>query len=45
MALEKALSDAIGLKVTIDHRTNGTGELRIRYLNLEQLDDICRRLQ
>lgn len=45
VALEKALSDAIGLKVTIDHRANGTGELRIRYLNLEQLDDICRRLQ
>jgi len=45
IALEKALSDAIGLKVSIDHKTNGAGDLRIRYLNLEQLDDVCRRLQ
>ncbi len=45
VALERALSDAIGLKVTIDHRANGGGELRIRYLNLDQLDDVCRRLQ
>ncbi|MHA1559143.1 MAG: ParB/RepB/Spo0J family partition protein [Alphaproteobacteria bacterium] len=45
MALEKALSDAIGLKVSIDHGSNGAGDLRIRYLNLEQLDDVCRRLQ
>ena len=45
VALEKALSDATGLKVTIDHRSNGAGDLRIRYLDLDQLDDICRRLQ
>ncbi len=45
VALEKALSDAIGLRVTIDHRATGAGELRVRYLNLEQLDDLCRRLQ
>lgn len=45
VALEKALSDAIGLRVTIDHRSSGAGELRVRYLNLEQLDDLCRRLQ
>ncbi|BBF94574.1 ParB/RepB/Spo0J family partition protein [Blastochloris tepida] len=42
-ALEKQLSDALGLKVSIDHRGDG-GELRIRYRSLEQLDDVCRRL-
>ena len=45
IALEKALSDAIGLNVSIEHRVSGSGSLRIRYLNLEQLDDVCRRLQ
>lgn len=43
-ALEKALSDALGMIVTVDHRGSG-GELKIRYKSLEQLDDICRRLQ
>jgi ParB family chromosome partitioning protein len=45
VALEKALSDATGLKVVINHRSGGTGEIRIRYLSLEQLDDVCRRLK
>ncbi len=45
VALERALSDATGLKVTIDHRSNGTGEVKVRYLDLDQLDDVCRRLQ
>lgn len=44
MALEKLLSDAIGLGVVINHKGGG-GELRIRYSSLEQLDDLCRRLQ
>mgnify|MGYP002621564166 CR=1 FL=1 len=43
LALEKALSDATGLKVTISHGQKG-GELKIAYRTLEQLDDICRRL-
>ncbi|CUU43714.1 ParB/RepB/Spo0J family partition protein [Blastochloris viridis] len=43
LALEKRLSDALGLKVSVDHRGEG-GELRIRYRSLEQLDDVCRRL-
>lgn len=43
-ALERALSDALGLIVTIDHRDAG-GEVRIRYKTLEQLDEVCRRLQ
>lgn len=42
-ALEKALTDSIGLNVAIDHRGEG-GEMRITYRNLEQLDDLCRRL-
>ena len=44
LALQKTLSDVLGLKVTLDHRGEG-GELRIRYKSLEQLDDLCRRLQ
>ena len=43
LALEKALSDATGLKVTISHGQKG-GELKIAYKTLEQLDEICRRL-
>ncbi|MBY0363520.1 MAG: ParB/RepB/Spo0J family partition protein [Phreatobacter sp.] len=43
-ALEKTLSDALGMSVSIDHRGSG-GELRVRYRSLEQLEDICRRLQ
>jgi ParB family chromosome partitioning protein len=42
-ALEKRLSDLLGLVVQIDHRGSG-GELRIRYKSLEQLDGLCRRL-
>ncbi|MBN8993842.1 MAG: ParB/RepB/Spo0J family partition protein [Rhizobiales bacterium] len=43
-ALEKQLSDALGLAVAIDHKPDG-GRLEIRYKTLEQLDDICRRLR
>lgn len=43
-ALEKQLSDALGLAVEISHKPNGSGELRIRYKSLEQLDEIARRL-
>jgi ParB family chromosome partitioning protein len=42
-ALEKRLSDVLGLVVSIEHRGHG-GELRIRYRNLEQLDEVIRRL-
>ena len=42
-ALEKRLSNALGLVVTIDHRGHG-GELRMKYKNLEQLDEVIRRL-
>jgi ParB family transcriptional regulator, chromosome partitioning protein len=43
VALEKRVSDALGLAVTIDHRDPG-GTVHIRYRELEQLDDIVRRL-
>ena len=43
-ALEKLLSDTTGMNVTIDHKGHG-GAVSIRYKSLEQLDDICRRLQ
>ena len=42
-ALERRLSDALGLAVTIDHGEDG-GRLEIRYRTLEQLDDISARL-
>lgn len=44
MALERLLSDVTGLDVAINHKSRG-GELRISYSTLEQLDDLCRRLQ
>ena len=42
-ALEADLSRALGLIVDIRTNANG-GEVRIKYRDLEQLDDICRRL-
>ncbi|MFL4971228.1 MAG: ParB/RepB/Spo0J family partition protein [Xanthobacteraceae bacterium] len=44
VVLEKRLSDALGLVVTIEHRGDG-GELRIRYRSLEQLDAVIGRLE
>jgi ParB family transcriptional regulator, chromosome partitioning protein len=43
-AVEKRLSDALGLRVAIAQRGQG-GVLTIRYRNLEQLDLVIRRLQ
>lgn len=43
-ALEKLLSDKIGMAVEIDHRGNG-GVVSISYKSLEQLDSICQNLQ
>ncbi len=44
LALEKLLTDSSGLKVVINHKEKG-GEVRIAYRTLEQLDELCRRLQ
>jgi len=43
VALEKRVSDALGLAVNVDHRNPG-GSVHIRYSNLEQLDEVVRRL-
>jgi len=42
-ALEADLTRTLGLTVDIRHGARG-GELRIKYRDLEQLDDVCRRL-
>jgi len=44
LALEKRMSDALGLSVSIDDRGRG-GVFSIRYRNFEQLDDVVRRLE
>ena len=44
IALEKSLSDHLGLTVSIDHQANG-GKVHIAYKTLEQLDAISRRLR
>jgi ParB family chromosome partitioning protein len=42
-ALEKRLSDILGLHVAIDHKDQG-GRVEIRYRTLEQLDAVCAKL-
>jgi ParB family chromosome partitioning protein len=42
-ALERRLSDALGLEVTVDHRGQG-GTLHIKYRDLDQLDAVLRKL-
>jgi ParB family chromosome partitioning protein len=44
VALEKRISDTLGLAVSIDDRERG-GVLSIRYRNLDQLDEVLRRLE
>jgi ParB family chromosome partitioning protein len=43
IALEKRVSDALGLAVSVNHRDPG-GTVQISYRNLEQLDEVMRRL-
>jgi ParB family transcriptional regulator, chromosome partitioning protein len=43
-ALEKLISDHLGMKVTINH-SGGGGVMNVRYRDLEQLDELCRRLK
>lgn len=43
LALERSLSDVLGLKVHLAHKGQG-GQMRIDYKSLEQLDEICRLL-
>lgn len=44
LALERSLSDTLGLDVTINHK-GSSGQIRIAYKTLEQLEDICRLLE
>lgn len=44
VALERSLSDALGLDVTINHK-GGAGQIRINYKSLEQLEAVCRLLE
>lgn len=44
LALERTLSDSLGLDVTINHRGSG-GQVRISYKTLDQLEEICRLLE
>lgn len=44
-AIESDLSAHLGVKVSIDHKAGGqSGELRIKYADLEQLDGLCQLL-
>lgn len=43
-AFEKELTDSLGLKVQVKLGSGENGELRIRYTNFEQLDEIRNRL-
>lgn len=44
LALERSLSDRLGLTVTISHKGAG-GQLKIAYKTLEQLEEVCRLLE
>lgn len=44
VALERSLTDRLGLDVSVNHRASG-GHLKISYKTLEQLEDICRLLE
>jgi ParB family chromosome partitioning protein len=44
VALEKRLSDAIGLKVAVAAKKDGSGTVQIGYRTLEQLDTVLAML-
>lgn len=43
-ALEHDITTALGLPVSILHKGERGGEVRVAYRTLEQLDDVCKRL-
>lgn len=43
-ALEKSISEQLGLKVEVHHTGGEGGEVRVTYKSLEQLDEVCRLL-
>ncbi|PZU84213.1 MAG: chromosome partitioning protein ParB [Shinella sp.] len=44
VALERSLSDRLGLSVAISHKGSG-GQIRISYKTLDQLEEVCRLLE
>jgi len=44
-AVEKRLSDSLGLSVTIEHHADDGGLVQVHYRTLEQLDEVIRRLE
>jgi len=43
--LEESLAEALGASVTIDAKKNGSGVLKVHYRNLEQLDEILKKIK
>ncbi|GGD14838.1 ParB/RepB/Spo0J family partition protein [Aquisalinus flavus] len=43
-ALERDIAEALGMEISIEHRGKKGGTLTVSYGNLDQLDEICRRL-
>ena len=44
LALERDISDSLGLPIDIRHKGERGGEIKVAYKTLEQLDEVCRRL-
>lgn len=44
LALEKEISDLLGMTVTIDMQGNGGGSLKVAYRSLDQLDELLHKL-
>ena len=45
LALERRIEETIGLKIDIRHSEDEKGEVRIKYKSIDQLDEVCRRLE
>ena len=43
--LEDSLAESLGASVTIDAKKNGSGVLKVHYRNLEQLDEILKKIK
>lgn len=43
--LEESLAETLGASVTIDAKKNGSGTLKVHYRNLEQLDEILKKIK
>jgi ParB family chromosome partitioning protein len=44
VALERSLTERLGLAVVIDHKGDQSGEVKVRYRTLDQLDEILKLL-